>query len=171
MCWQTTLWRGCTRERGRKSHESSNGIPCKSAQCFASFSASAMNCLMLLTLSQSSGVCATRCNHKTRTTAPPRCEVYAVVSDKNFITENGLDIPRARVELDGLLDLLKGGRLRGRLILATAQGREDSTAGGEESTKSEVLVLNGTAEDNAVCNFVCPILKVLLSWPSQVVVE
>jgi hypothetical protein len=103
---------------------------------------------MLSNLSQSSEVYATREAEGTRTTSPPHCtsSVHVSVTCKNSSNE---DAPGASVELDGLLHLLDGGRLRRRL-LAAAHGCERSGACCEKRAERKVLVLDSTTKDNAV---------------------
>jgi hypothetical protein len=103
---------------------------------------------MLSNLSQSSEVYTTREAEGTRTTSPPRCtsDIRVSVACKNSLNE---DAPGASVELDGLLHLLDGGRLRRRL-LAAAHGCERSGACCEKRAEREVLVLDSATKDNAV---------------------
>jgi hypothetical protein len=56
--------------------------------------------------------------------------------------------PRACVEFDGLLDLLKRCGLGGRLLVA-ARREDNSTNGGSQCSECQVLVLDGATEDNA----------------------
>lgn len=62
------------------------------------------------------------------------------------------DVPRARVKLHGLLDLLDRllrTRRRARLLLASAHGQRGEQAGQAEGAQREVFVLDRTASDDA----------------------
>jgi hypothetical protein len=103
---------------------------------------------MLSNLSQSSEVYATREAEGTRTISPPHytSSIRVSISCRNDSNE---DAPGASVELDGLLHLLDGGRLRRRLLAAT-HGCERSGACCEKRAERKVLVLDGATKDNAV---------------------